>query len=160
MTSHPSGAPAPLIHRARCSTVIALVVVGEEPVLLPPRAGTRLPQLSSTAGWRHRMKKLALVTTLVLLATVSASAAEISTAAPATPALEQLTPGTAPLFKGIKPLVPYCSTLQGTSCPTAGATTACTDVCHNQLSCTCYNIYAPPYYVTVIGRSWGCDYEC
>jgi hypothetical protein len=59
------------------------------------------------------MKKLALGIALVLLATVSASAAEISTAAPATPALEQLTPGMPPLFKGIKQLVPYCSTPPG-----------------------------------------------
>lgn len=109
------------------------------------------------------MKNFALVIAFALLATVPASAAEISTATPATPALEQLTPGTTPQFAATikRPvLVPYCSAVQGTSCPAAGATTACTDVCHNQLSCTCYNIYAPPYYITVIGRYWGCDYEC
>jgi hypothetical protein len=106
------------------------------------------------------MKNFALVIAFALLATVPASAAEISTAAPATPTLEQLAPGTTPQFTAIiKEPVPYCSTLQGTSCPVAGATTACTDVCQNQLSCTCYNIYAPPYYITVTGRYWGCDYE-
>ena len=106
------------------------------------------------------MKNFALVIAFALLATVPASAAEISQAAPATPALELPAQIPAPVFDGPKPLAPYCSTLQGTSCPAAGATTACTDVCHNQLSCTCYNIYAPPYYITVIGRYWGCDYEC
>ncbi len=105
------------------------------------------------------MKNFALMIAFALLATVQASAAEISTAAPATPTLEQLTPGRTPQFAAFRP-VPYCSTVQGTSCPAAGATTACTDVCHSQLSCTCYNIYAPPYYIIVIGRYWGCDYEC
>jgi len=107
------------------------------------------------------MKTLALVIAFALLATVSASAAEMSTAAPATPALEPPAVGTPPpLFAGPRPLIPYCSTVQGTSCSSAGATQACTDVCHNQLSCTCYNIYAPPYYVTVIGHAWYCDQEC
>jgi hypothetical protein len=107
------------------------------------------------------MKNFALGIAFALLATVSASAAEISKAAPATPPHEQLTQGTTPLFEAnFKEITPYCSTLQGTSCPVAGATTACTDVCNNQLSCTCYNIYAPPYYITVTGRYWGCDYEC
>jgi len=108
------------------------------------------------------MKNFALGIAFVLFTTVSASAAEMSTAAPATPTLEQLTQGTTPLLfeTKFKEITPYCSTLQGTSCPTAGATTACTDVCNNQLSCTCYNVYGPPYYTTVIGRYWGCDYEC
>ena len=106
------------------------------------------------------MKKFALVAAFVLLAAVPVSAAEIANAAPATTPLLQQIEGPAPLFKGIKPLTPYCSTLQGTSCSSAGATTPCTDVCHNQLSCTCYNIYAPPYYVTVIGHYWSCDQEC
>jgi len=109
------------------------------------------------------MKNFALVIAFVLLAAVSASAAEISKAAPATPALEQPTQGAPLLFEAnfkVPVLTPYCSSLHGTSCPAAGATTACTDVCHNQLSCTCYNIYAPPYYVTVVGRYWYCDYEC
>jgi hypothetical protein len=107
------------------------------------------------------MKKFALVVALVLLAAVPVSAAEISQDAPATTALQQQVQGTIPLFAGIiKQPTPYCSTLQGTSCPSAGATTACTDVCNNQLSCTCYNVYAPPYYITVIGHYWYCDYEC
>jgi hypothetical protein len=105
------------------------------------------------------MKKFALVLAFVLLATVPVSAAEISKAAPATTPLLQQIQGTPPLFKGPH-LIPRCSSLDGTSCPSAGATTACTDVCNNQLSCTCYNVYAPPYYVTVIGHYWSCDQEC
>jgi curli biogenesis system outer membrane secretion channel CsgG len=113
------------------------------------------------------MKKLALVIAFVLLAAVSASAAEISQTAPATPAaastpaLEQLPGGTPPpLFMGPHQLTPRCYTLAYTSCPAAGATTACTDVCNNALSCTCYNTYAPPYYVIVTGHYWYCNEEC
>lgn len=108
------------------------------------------------------MKKFALVVAFVLLATVPLSAAEISQAAPATtPLLQQIQGATPPpLFKGPGPLVPRCYTLDGTTCSRAGATTPCTDVCNNQLSCTCYNVYAPPYYVTVIGSYWSCNQEC
>ena len=113
------------------------------------------------------MKNVALVLAFALLATVSASAAEISPAAPATqasaatPAVEPPVVGTpAPIFDGPKPLLQNCYAVQGTSCTTSGATKACTDVCHNQLSCTCQNIYAPPYYITVIGHYWDCDDEC
>lgn len=110
------------------------------------------------------MKKLVLVIALVLLAAVSASAAENSPApaAPAAPALalDQLTTEAAPLFLAVLKPIPYCSTLNGTSCPSAGATTSCTDVCHNNLSCTCYNYYGGPYGTTFLGRYWYCDYEC
>ena len=109
------------------------------------------------------MKNFVLVIAFVLLAAVSASAAEISQAAPAaspTPALEQLVGTPPPLFMGPHQLPPRCYTLQGTSCPAAGATTACTDVCNNALSCTCYNTYAPPYYVIVTGHYWYCNEEC
>lgn len=106
------------------------------------------------------MKNFALVIAFVLLATVSASAAEISKAAPATPALEQLGGTPPPLFMGPHQLPPRCYALQGTTCSPSGATTACTDVCNNHLSCTCQNIYAPPYYITVIGHYWDCDDEC
>jgi len=105
------------------------------------------------------MKKFALVVAFVLLATVPVSAAEISKVEPATTPLLQQIQGTPPLFKGPH-LIPRCSSLAGTSCSSAGATTPCTDVCNNQLSCTCYNVYAPPYYVTVIGHYWSCNQEC
>jgi hypothetical protein len=55
-------------------------------VLLPLRVGTSRPRLSSTASWRQRMEQFALVIAFALLATVSASAAEIPTTAPATQA--------------------------------------------------------------------------
>jgi hypothetical protein len=111
------------------------------------------------------MKKLALVIAFALLASVSVSAAEISQAAPVTPAasaLEQQVQGTPPLFfeANFRPPVPRCYTVDGTSCPAAGATTPCTDVCNNALSCTCYNTYAPPYYIIVTGHYWRCLQEC
>jgi hypothetical protein len=73
-----------------------------------------------------------------------------------------MTQGKPLLFEAnFKPVpVPRCYILQGTSCSAAGATTACTDVCNNHLSCTCYNIYAPPYYIIVTGHYWNCNEEC
>jgi hypothetical protein len=107
------------------------------------------------------MKKFTFVVAFVLLATIQASAAEISQAAPATTPLLQQIEGAPPppLFKGPHP-IPRCYTLAGTTCSTYGATTPCTDVCNNQLSCTCQNIYAPPYYIIVIGHYWLCNQEC
>lgn len=108
------------------------------------------------------MKNFALVIAFALLAAVSASAAETSQAAPTAPAmtLENPAQGAAPLFLGIHQLPPRCYTLQGTSCPTAGSTTACTDACSNNLSCTCYNYYGGPFNQTIIGRYWLCMEEC
>ena len=105
------------------------------------------------------MKNFALVIAFAFLAAVSASAAEVSKTAPAT-TLEQQTQMPLPLFLGIHQLTPRCYTLDGTSCPAAGATQACTDACSNQLSCTCYNYYGGPYGQTIIGRYWVCDWEC
>jgi hypothetical protein len=103
------------------------------------------------------MKNFALVIAFALLAAVPASAAEISKAAPVT-TLEQQTQGAAPLFKGVKPvLLPYCSTLQGDSCPAPGTTKACTDICHRQLSCTCRTFYSNG---TPSGNYWDCNPEC
>ncbi len=107
------------------------------------------------------MKKFALVLALVLLATVSASAAEISQAAPVTPALEQILGTPPPLFMGPQQIPPRCSALDGTTCPTDGATTACTDVCNDKLSCTCHNYYTGyPFHTTLSGRYWYCNEEC
>jgi hypothetical protein len=108
------------------------------------------------------MKNFALVIAFMLLATVSASAAEISKApaTPVTPGLEQVLEGTHPLFMGPHQLPPHCYALQGTSCPAGGVTTACTDVCNDKLSCTCNNIYAPPFYHTIVGTYWNCNDEC
>ena len=85
-----------------------------------PRAVESHPRLSQP-GWRHQMKKLALTIAFVLLATVSASAAEISQAAPVVPAavatpasdLAPLAGTPAPLFMGPHPPVPRCSALDG-----------------------------------------------
>ncbi len=78
------------------------------------------------------MKNFALVIAFALLAAVPVSAAEILPATPAmTPA--QQSQEVIPLFAGIVLPPPRCYTLDGTSCPTAGATKACTDVCQNAL---------------------------
>jgi hypothetical protein len=109
------------------------------------------------------MKNFALVIAFALLATVPASAAEISKAAPAmTP--EQQTQEAIPLGAGIQPEiiqpVPRCYTLDGNSCSNPWETRACTDACQNQLHCTCEPYYGGPYYNTIIGYYWRCDWEC
>jgi len=106
------------------------------------------------------MKNFAFVTALALLPLAApASAAEISSAAPAT-ALEQQTKGPVSPVEMMyppPPLLQYCSAVQGTSCTTAGSTKACTDVCNDQLSCTCSYYYYSPYSYTLL---WNCDWEC
>jgi hypothetical protein len=110
------------------------------------------------------MKKLALVIVFALLAAIPASAAEIPTAAPTDPAAPAMTPAQPAgdlifLVGGIQP-IPRCYTIDGTSCTTTGATKACTDACHNSLSCTCYERWGGTYGTTFLGRYWRCSVEC
>ena len=105
------------------------------------------------------MKNFALVIAFALLAAVPASAAETSKAAPAMTPANQTEAAMLMFQRPIQP-IPYCHTLHGYSCPSAGATRACTDVCNNNLSCTCHNFYGGPYGTTFLGRYWVCDYEC
>jgi hypothetical protein len=58
---------------------------------------------------------------------------------------------------GLHPVgpTPRCYQLDGTSCATLGATQACTDVCGNNLSCTCTYYYSDPSV-----WFWMCDWEC
>jgi hypothetical protein len=106
------------------------------------------------------MKNFALVVALALFAlTVPASAAEISSpesskAAPAM-TLEQQIEGTVPpALELIGPVFwPRCADVHGTSCTSLGSKKACTDVCSNQLSCTCTNYYSS-------GLRWRCNQEC
>jgi hypothetical protein len=114
------------------------------------------------------MKKFALAIAFALLAAVPSSAAEISAgeifqAAPAmTPAMTPInqTQEAIPLLVGpIKP-IPRCYTVEGTSCSTTGAFKACTDVCHNALSCECYERWGGTYGTTFLGRFWDCFDEC
>ncbi len=100
------------------------------------------------------MKNFALLLALVLLAfTAPASAAETSNACPET-TLEQQTEGPVAPLEMIRPiLIPYCSAVHGTACTSqVGTKKACTDVCHNQLSCTCTAWGG--------GKYWYCDQEC
>jgi hypothetical protein len=101
------------------------------------------------------MKNFALVVAFALLAvTVPASAAEMSKAAPTT-TLEQRIEGWVPPLELIKPpLVERCYAVHGTSCTSLGSTKACTDVCSNQLSCTCTYFSNPNVWF------WFCDQEC
>ncbi|MES1243254.1 MAG: hypothetical protein ABUT39_16705 [Acidobacteriota bacterium] len=95
------------------------------------------------------MKRFAFAVVLVLVAfAVPVSAEEMSKAAPTTPLLQQIE-GAAQPVERIPPLIPYCSAVQGTSCTTVGSKRSCTDVCHNQLSCTCTSAHY-----------WSCMYEC
>lgn len=95
------------------------------------------------------MKKFAFVVALVLVAfAVPVSAEEMSSATPLMTALEQIKAPIQPV-EMIPPLIPYCSVVQGTSCTTVGSKRSCTDVCHNNLSCTCTSAHY-----------WYCMYEC
>jgi hypothetical protein len=104
------------------------------------------------------MKSFTFVVAFALLPLAApASAAEISKVAPA-PTLEQATEGpVAPVERMYPPppLIERCSVVQGTSCTTVGSTKACTDVCNNQLSCTCSYYYSNPNV-----HFWDCDWEC
>lgn len=51
--------------------------------------------------------------------------------------------------------IPYCHVVQGTSCTSVGAKKSCTDVCGNNLSCTCTYYYSNPGV-----RFWNCQQEC
>jgi hypothetical protein len=108
------------------------------------------------------MKNFALVIAFALLAVVPASAAEITKAAPACLAMTpvQQTQEATVLFASFHEPVPRCYAMEGTSCQTAGSTTACTDSCSYNLSCTCYNYYGGPYNNTFLGRYWHCNEEC
>ena len=113
------------------------------------------------------MKNLALLIAFVVLALAApVSAAEDATFAPAmaleqqaegpaAPAttLDQQTEGpVAPLFM-IPQLIQYCSVVHGTVCTQAvGTKKSCTDVCHNNLSCTCTAWNGAKY--------WYCQQEC
>jgi hypothetical protein len=104
------------------------------------------------------MKKFALVLAFALLPlAVPASAAEISKVAPATTPEQQIKGPVAPveMMYPLPPLIQYCSVVQGTSCTTVGSTKACTDVCGDQLSCTCSYYYSNPNV-----HFWDCDWEC
>jgi hypothetical protein len=101
------------------------------------------------------MKSFAFVIAFALLAlAVPASAAEISNVATTTTLLQQIEGRPAPLELFRQP-IPYCSAVQGTSCTTLGATMGCTDVCNDQLSCTCTSLYSNPS-----ARIWNCSVEC
>ncbi|HSG39019.1 MAG TPA: hypothetical protein VLE27_05230 [Thermoanaerobaculia bacterium] len=52
-------------------------------------------------------------------------------------------------------LIQYCSVVNGTSCTTVGAKKSCTDVCGNNLSCTCTYYYSNPSV-----KFWYCQQEC
>ncbi len=102
------------------------------------------------------MKKFVLLAAFALLAIAAPAAAESSATAQADPTvtLEQITGQPAPV-QMINPPPPYCWQVQGTSCTVVGAKRACTDVCNNNLSCTCTYYYSNPSV-----RFWNCQYEC
>jgi hypothetical protein len=100
------------------------------------------------------MKNLVLLVALALFAlTVPASAAETAKGAPAVTSPSQAA-AFPDLARIIKP-VPGCAASQGTSCTTLGSTMACTDVCHDKLSCTCVSSFSNPSV-----HVWSCQAEC
>lgn len=106
------------------------------------------------------MKKFALLAVFaLLLAALPASAGEVSPAPVVAPVtLDQILEGTVTPQNKIKPpivIIPFCWQVQGTTCTSVGATRPCTDVCNNNLSCTCTYYYSNPSF-----RFWNCDYEC
>ena len=111
-----------------------------------------LPNLSR----RPQMKKFAFVVALVLLATVVPASAEETSSTPPPTSLEQQIKGPVqPIELGPREITPFCSAVQGTSCTTVGATRSCTDVCNNNLSCTCSYYYSNPSV-----KFWDCMWEC
>ena len=99
------------------------------------------------------MKSFALLVALALFALAAPvwAAEDPTIASEAT--LEQQTEGpVAPLFM-IPQLIPYCSTVHGTACVApVGTKKSCTDVCRNNLSCTCTVWNGAKY--------WYCQQEC
>lgn len=100
------------------------------------------------------MKNFALLVALALLTlAVPASAAETLACVPMTTTLEQQTEGPVPPLQMIPVLIPYCSNVHGTACTSqVGTKKSCTDVCRNNLSCTCVAWNGAKY--------WACDQEC
>ncbi|HSG39495.1 MAG TPA: hypothetical protein VLE27_07630 [Thermoanaerobaculia bacterium] len=108
------------------------------------------------------MKHFTLVIAFALLAAVPAPAAEIAEIFEPAPAMTPAnqTQGAIPLIVGFPQPIPRCYALAGDPCPSAGTTQACTDVCGNNLSCTCRNFYGGTYGTTFLGRYWVCQHEC
>lgn len=100
------------------------------------------------------MRNAFLVALALLAFTVPAAAAdEPSAAAPVT--FEQLTAVPEPIdLIGIFAPTWFCSSLHGTSCPARSGPRACTDVCGNQLSCSCV------FVSQASGWRWRCQQEC
>jgi hypothetical protein len=102
------------------------------------------------------MKYFALLVAVALLAlAVPASAAEnptVSTVDLATIFEQPAEGGQSTPIDLVPVLIPRCSSVNGTSCPARSGPRSCTDVCHNQLSCTCI-------YYSGAWR-WRCQQEC
>ena len=99
------------------------------------------------------MKNFALVVAVSLLAlAVPASAGEISEAAFLTTLAQQIEAPLSPIDQAII-IKLSCDLVNGSACPSAGATTTCRDVCGYQVSCVC---------TTYIGnlKYWRCGWQC
>ena len=94
---------------------------------------------------------LAVAVALLALAAVPASAGEISEAAFLTTLAQQAEP--VPSSTNVVIIRQSCDLLNGTVCPSVGATTTCRDVCGYQVSCVC-TTYAGNL------RYWRCGWQC
>ena len=101
------------------------------------------------------MKNLALAVAFALLAlTIPASAAEVPEAAPATEVFQLPQTEEPVAVTPLKIRLP-CSFIEETSCPYAGNTQTCYDVCGYAVSCTCTASSPNPNY-----RFWRCGWQC
>ena len=94
---------------------------------------------------------LAVAVSLLALAAVPASAGEISEAAFLTTLAQQTE--AAPSSANLVIIKLSCDAVNGSACPSAGATTTCRDVCGYQVSCVC-TTYAGNL------RYWRCGWQC
>jgi hypothetical protein len=105
---------------------------------------------------KNGMRYLALLVAVAMLAlAVPVSAAEnppLSTADLAAIFEQPAEGGQSTPIDLIKPLIPRCSAMHGTSCPARSGPRTCTDVCRNSLSCDC-RYWAGAW-------RWYCDQEC
>ena len=101
------------------------------------------------------MKNLAFAIAFALLAlTIPASAAEVPEAALAME-IFQLPQTEEPVAATPLKIKLPCSFIEGTSCPYAGNTQTCYDVCGYSVSCTCTASSPNPNY-----RFWRCGWQC
>ena len=96
---------------------------------------------------------LAFALFALVLPTSAATAPEVASA-PVQANISDSAPAPIPLIPQY--LRQYCWDVEGTTCSPVGSTTGCTDVCFNQLSCTCRSYV----WLGQTVRYWDCQEVC